>query len=433
MAHRMTRSRAYAGLLGFVALGGISFNALAGPCEFHAGPTNLAVRDGYTEFMPAAVVRPFKEVLPHVERAELDAAMRSEDSMWYDEGSMVFLYQDSVESVVGGRANCVARDVGERNASHPKISKLKNYFGPDYRFRFPFRMAAGTDNVTNVRVLNFWTPPKDSDGRALPVRWWKQSARGRWHWVFPVGTVFGEVMYEQAPNGQWYVFEVRMRKRYLDGWEIDLFRPFLTATAMADEVVTQRPNWQSDAEIARLVYHLRSPNTLTPYRLTTDVYRLAFPDIEGALDKLPDVSDSQLIIRLLTGTTFKSAEGAIWKEHGALETYAPAAEGNFSIVPKGYEIGMVAVNEVSCNRCHDQTGRKLGDFDFDVSAYGEVWGEDRIFTWHMFEPNRNIFGTFDDSDSNTRRPNPRLVRAGLLKNERPAVNDTIYKALPTPF
>ena len=39
-----------------------------------------------------------------------------------------------------------------------------------------------------------------------------------------------------------------------------------------------------------------------------------------------------------------TAEGAIWKEHGGKETYAPSGEGDFGIVPKGYEMGMIPVN-----------------------------------------------------------------------------------------
>src|SRR5690606_32497143 len=110
-----------------------------------------------------------KRVLPQVADSEVNDILHGEDTMWYDEDSMVFLYQDSIETVTGGRANCVGRDVGERNADNPAIAKLMNYFGPDYRFMFPFRTAAGTDNVTNSRVINFWAPPQ-KNGQTLPVR-----------------------------------------------------------------------------------------------------------------------------------------------------------------------------------------------------------------------------------------------------------------------
>lgn len=406
--------------------------ALAAPCEFTPGDPNLEARDGFAEFIAADKLQPFKNALPHVENAALEAVIRSPDTMWYDEESMVFLYQDSVEVVVGGRANCVGRKVGEANRNNPPIAKLMNYFGTDYRFKFPFRKAAGTDNVTNVKVFNFWAPPRQG-GSTLPVRWWKASARGRWHWVFPVGTMFGEVLYQKGPDDRWHVFEIRTRKRYRDGWEVDLFRPFATASSLADAVVAKRPNWRNQADLNRLVTHLRNPATLVPHRMVSEAYGAVFPAINGALDKLPAVDDSALIAELLDTTTFKSTEGAIWKENGGLETYAPSSEGDFQIVPRGYEMGMIPVNEVSCNRCHEQTARPLGTIEGDIVLYGEVWGEDRAFTWHLFQPNQFIYNTFDDSDSNTRRLNPRLVTAGLLKNERPAANDPNYKQLPTPF
>lgn len=429
MIHLRALSCAFIGLTPLL-LGAAT--AFGGTCDFVPVDPSLSAREGYAEFIAPEHLQPFKNALPNLERADLETAMRSSDTMWYDEESMVFLYQDSVESVVGGRANCVGRKVGEANRNNPAIAKLMNYFGTDYRFKFPFRKAAGTDNVTNVKVLNFWAPPKVL-GRTLPVRWWKASSRGRWHWVFPVGTIFGEVLFEKGPDDSWYVFEIRMRKRYRDGWEVDLFRPFVSATSMADAVVARRPNWQSRPDLNRLVTHLRNPATLVRHRMVSEAYGAVFPPIDGALDKLPAIEDSALIGELLSSTTFKSTEGAIWKEHGGLETYAPSSEGDFQIVPRGYEMGMIPVNEVSCNRCHEQTGRALGTFEGDIVLYGEVWGEDRAFTWHLFEPNRYIFNTFDDSDSNTRRLNPRLVQAGLLKNERPAATDPNYKQLPTPY
>jgi hypothetical protein len=345
---------------------------------------------------------------------------------------MVFLYQDSVESVVGGRANCVGRKVGERNRSHPQIGKLLNYFGPDYRFKFPFRTAAGTDDASNVRVINFWAPPR-ANGQVLPVRWWKASARGRWHWVFPVGTVFGEVQYQQAPDQRWVVYEIRTRTRYLDGWIPNVFRPFARAEELAQAITAREPNWQSQPGVAAYVEHLRNANNLTPAQMVSEAFASVFPTIDGALDVLPALNQPELIYSLLRETPFQSVVGTIWKEGSGLETYAPGGAETFGIVPGRYKGGLLAVNEVSCNRCHNETGHWLADFEDDIVLYGEVWGEDRIFTWHLFKPHRFIFDTFDDSDSNSRMINDRMVRAGLLQEGRPQPSDMIYRQLPVPF
>jgi hypothetical protein len=391
----------------------------------------LAVRDGYAEFMSEPRVAPWKARLPRIADAKTDDAMRSVDTMWYDEDSMVFAYQDSIEVVVGIRANCVGRRVGETNRNNPDIAKLMNYFGPDYRFMFPFRKAAGTDNVTNVKVMNFWNPPR-KDGRVMPVKWWKMSSRGRWRWVFPVGTIFGEVLFQKNSAGEWFVFEVRTRTRYREGWAVNVFRPFRTAEAMAGAIMGLRPQWDQDANLRTVVGHLRTRDNLVAHRFESRAFSKVFAPIDGALDRIPAIADETLVEELLTRTPFISTEGAIWKEGAGLETYAPSSQGEFSIVPRNYEMGMIAVNEVSCERCHSETSRRLGTFDTAVILYGEVWGEDRIFTWHLFEPHRKMYFTFDDEDG-SRRLNPRLERAGLLRNERPSSSDPDYKELPSPF
>jgi len=394
-------------------------------------PTNLETRPGYTEWIPAQQLAPFKAALPQIEHGPTNAAMRSPDTMWYDENSMIFAYQDSIETVVGVRANCVGRDVGERNSNNPDIARLKNFFGPDYRFMFPFRKAAGTDNTIGVRVFNFWAPPKKG-GQVLPVRWWKLSERGRWRWVFPVGTMFGEVLYQVSPSGEWVVFEVRTRTRYRDGWGVDLFRPFRTAKSMANAIKQRRPDWQDSSNLTTVVGHLESSSSLVAHRLTSTAFGKVFPPINGALDRIPAIDDADLVKELLTRFPFVSMEGAIWKEGGGLETYAPGSLGEFSIVPRNYEMGMIPVNEISCNRCHSETGRRIGEFDSATVLYGEVWGEDRIFTWHMFDPNNRIFGTWDAVDG-SRVVNPRLVSAGLLLNGEPTPAEPDYKTLPTAF
>ena len=84
----------------------------------------LPLRDGFVEFMPEHDLTPLKRALPQVADSEVNEILQSEDTMWYDEDSMVFLYQDSIETVTGGRANCVGRDVGERNANNPAIANI---------------------------------------------------------------------------------------------------------------------------------------------------------------------------------------------------------------------------------------------------------------------------------------------------------------------
>lgn len=401
-------------------------------CEYHdPGTSNLAVRDGYLDFISPENLAPFKKRLPKIKDAEMDAHLHSEETIWYDDFSMVYLYQDSIEVVTGARANCVARKIGEDNQNNPGIAKLMDFFGSDYKFLFPFRTAAGTDEVSNVHLVNFWVPPT-KNGKRLPVKYWKLSSRGRWRWAFPVGTVFGEVLYEQAPNQQWYPFEVRVRRRYLDGWDVNVFRPFRTASELSDSIIQRRPDWQVSLNLSSVVKHLQTKTNLVASKMESTAYEKVFPTIEGSLDVIPEIQDKSLVLELLTQVPFQSVEGAVWKENGDAKTYAPGSSADFSIVPKNYQLGLIPVNEVSCKRCHTDTGRRLYDFNFDIQLYGEIWGEDQIFTWHLFEPHERVWGPYDDSDG-SRKVNPRLVQAKLVVNQKPSEGDSDYKPLPTAF
>lgn len=390
----------------------------------------LSARPGHVDFMEASKLKPLKEALPNVTDKVIQNILKSPDTMWYDEESMVFAYQDSIETVVGLRANSVGRIVGEANRDSPDISRLLNFFGEDERFRFPFRTAAGTDDIADLKVVNFWSPPRNTFNKVIPVKWWKKSPRGRWHWVFPINTTFGEVLYQKSSSGKYYVFEIRIRKRYQNGWDVDVFRPFRKSTELVRAIQKLRPDWKKKQNLVKVIDHLKDRSTLQDVRLDSKPYEKALDPIEGSLDYLPDFQDEPLVIDLLTKFTFQSTEGRIWKENATQETYAPSSNSSFSVVPKNYKMGLIPVNEISCNRCHDQTGRGLGDFDGKVILYGEIWGEDRAFTWHLFKPNPGMYNTFDDADG-SRIINPKLVDAGLILQKKPSANDPLYFPLKT--
>lgn len=89
------------------------------------------------------------------------------------------------------------------------------------------------------------------------------------------------------------------------------------------------------------------------------------------------------------------------------------------------------MNELSCNRCHQDTGRQIGEFSFNSLLYGEVWGEDRIFTWHLFDESGNFNGAYH----NNRILNRRFDAAGLVVPYEggPDQPSTLYKELPRRF
>ncbi len=391
--------------------------------------SGLEVRDGYLEFTRHRVLEKYKKHLPTIDSPTANDFLRSDNTMWYDNDSMLFSYQDSQETVVGIRHNTVGFDVGMRNKSIPGIHKLIKYFDPE-GFKFPFKTTAGLDDSINTKVFKLWKPPFNSTGKVKPVVYWKEGSRKRWRWVFPVGTMFGEAMFIKNPEGGYSLFEFRTRTRYTEGWATDLFRPFTTSRSLANAIKAKRSDYSEKPDLKKLVEHLENQETLQFKELTSIPYGPIFKGLKGGFDVLPPINDPELITDLLRTTKFTSQSGVVWKSSGDLESFAPSTQSDYHVVPKNYTGGLIAVNEVSCTRCHQDTGRRLGELDSDVVLYGEMWGEDRIFSWHLFEPTKKFYATFDK----TRKINPLLVKAGLVQNAKPrGTENTDYQILPVRF
>lgn len=390
------------------------------------GGDALRTEPGYLDFIPPNEVAPFIAAIPQVSDSEIDAALRDPQAIWYDESSMTFVYQDSFGDPKGLRANRVGYDVGS-NASEPDIRALTEYFKPG-KFKFPFSVAAGADFADNTYALNFWLPPKDSTGKTLPVRVWSNNSH--WQWVFPVGTFVGEILFMQAPDDKsWVPFEIRVRLRKTDKWETSVFRPFVSATSLSTSIQAKRPAWATTPDLKALVDHLELSSSLEAFSLESPPYAALFPKMTGALDYLPSTTDTALIKELLRENTFQKANGTVWKADGTKTTFAASTHASFHIVPKDYIGGMFEVSDTSCRRCHEQTSRPLNNLDPRVVLYGEVWGEDEVFTWHPFaiEPD-----TFSVADGN-RRMNDRLVSAGLVERLSPASDPAHYTTLTKPY
>src|SRR5690606_1587984 len=121
------------------------------------------------------------------------------------------------------------------------------------------------------------------------------------------------------------------------------------------------------------------------------------PPLRGAMDYLPPISDLGLVKELLADRTFEDAMGERWKQSadGALTTYAPSTRARFHVVPREYLGGMLETTERGCRTCHEQTSRPLANLDSRVVLYGEIWGEDEIFTWHPFAIDERSFSVGD--------------------------------------
>lgn len=389
------------------------------------------------DIMDPAALAEVAERAPTIDDPWLLGVLESADTMFYDHRSIVPGYQDSfgdnVVTPIGMRPNTI--DPGLINLAVPGgHEQIFVEFGV---FHFPFGRPAGS-REEDLSTVDFWQPPRDAEGRLLPVVWWQRDPNAHTHrveWMFPAGTVLGEILYVNDGATRW-AFEIRVRVRELDGWRVDVFRPFPTAADLAQAIEvtrSERAEWMMSAELDALVAHLRDPSTLRSARLAATNFPGAFGAVDGAEDVLPALSDDSILRELLLRAPFRSARGAVWKEHDGLRTYAPTTDAGFSIVPRGYVGGFLEVNEASCDRCHQDAGRPFRDWYPNILAYGELWGEDESFTWHPFANARFVDGTgrVVQFNHDNRQMRQDFVSAGVLVPYEPAQHpDARYRKLP---
>lgn len=173
---------------------------------------------------------------------------------------------------------------------------------------FPWKGPAGLDPCDNAGSIKFVVLPEDQ-----PILWWRERLlhdthpEGTFRWVYPVGTVFGEILTVKSPDGWDYTFELRTRTRTAKGWSVNVFRPFASPAELAERIKKLEPNWPNQS---RLVAWLNR-NELNVSRLVNEHPRTVI-DRTALLDVLPPLKPS-LIEKLLTQTPFKSVLGQAWQ------------------------------------------------------------------------------------------------------------------------
>ncbi len=365
--------------------------------------------------------------MPRVADPWLKGILESTDTMWYDRLSIVPGYQDSfgdnVIAPIGMRPNSIASTMIDTAVpgGHAQLFKSRGLF------HFPFGRGIG-DRADNL-VVDFWHVPR-KDGAILPVVWWRRDPNAYTHrteWMFPRGTVTGEILFEVTADGTWFPFEIRVRVRELTGWTIDVFRPFPRAADLADALEARRtdePSWATDPDITALIAHARAPDTLQPAQLRASHFASAFPTIDGARDVLPALADPSILQALLLEVPYRSTRGQVWKEQGALIAHAATTAASFHVVPRDYDGGFLAVDDDTCTTCHRDAGRPFKDWYDNVLAYGELWGNDEVFSWHPFENATFVNGNGDVVDFNydNRTFRADFTPAGVLAPYQPSVH-----------
>ena len=82
---------------------------------------------------------------------------------------------------------------------------------------------------------------------------------------------------------------------------------------------------------------------------------------------------------------------------------------------------------------HVYAGRPFRDFYSNIVAYGELWGEDGIFSWHPFDDQFFVDANGDVVNFNydNRQMRTDMVDGGVLRPYEPAQHPPeIYSKLP---
>ncbi len=402
------------------------------PC---ATPVTIPLTGRPLDLMPPARLADIAARVPCIAPGAVRDVIESPRTFWYDKQSLTPGYQDSfgdnVVAPIGMRPNTIDASLIDTAVpgGHAQI------FAKPGTFHFPFGSPIG--NVSNVEVADFWQLPEQA-GAPLPVVHWQRDPNEYTHrveWMFPAGTVFGELMF-LVEDGVRYPFEIRTRTRRLDGWTVDVYRPFPRATELADAIEArrgERPEWAASAALDALVAQLRG-GTLAPFRVAATHFPGAFAARDAGIDELPALagSDAELVHELLMTTAFHSARGIAWKEQGGTYAWAAAAAGAGSIVPAAYNAAAIEVADTSCASCHRDAGRPFETWYDNILAYGELWGNDEIFTWHPFTLNKFVDadGAVVNFNYDNREIRPDFIAAGLVAPYSPAMHPaTVYQRI----
>lgn len=370
----------------------------------------------------------YKAALPTVAFRRVQEIFESPSTIWFDKEVMIPSYQDSVGdgsyTPIGARPNSRGRGI--------IVPAGRRLFSADgEHWSFPFGHTAGTDRTPNKHIINFMSLPADDDGY-LPVVYETfddNRALGglglhKWTWLFPVGTTMGEVIFLED-GGELYPVEVRTRRRYLTGWATNAFRPFPTAIHLAEAIKREAPSWASDSNLSSLVDHLERSDNIVAKTLRSPDFNDVFVT-SGFQDVLPPFADANLVKHLLTTTTFVSAFGQTWKQTSAGAAFYATTDEAFSVVPADSDIALLEVREASCVRCHQEAGRAIDDFEPEAILYGDIWGEDRIFSFHPWDQDRYV-----EFNTDNRRVRPVFDTSGIVARlDRSKHLDTIYRAIP---
>lgn len=319
----------------------------------------------------------FRALFPEVESDELSSILKAPETLLYSEREIPKAYQFWANNLPGLHA-----------VSFNISAEPSEPFG-NGNIEFPWGTPAGVHRSSGIETFKFLSLPKDESGNMLPVAWYPHHHRGDaqigYAWVFPIGTVIGECLLMRSPSNEQVMFELRIRRRTQNDWEVDVFRPFPTSESLVSRIQELRPEWESEETTRKLVEHLNNENRLAKQHLSDQHPSVSFSQSMG-VDVLPEIEDA-LALELLKTTPFQSSHSRRWAENeNGIYSVAPTTRDSFHVIPANFDGGFIDVDETSCLRCHDTVAKNVRNFEPFRDWYGRIRGSDGIFSFHPFSP-----------------------------------------------
>ena len=348
----------------------------------------IAIAQGQIQLMSPELEAQFRAGLPAVEDPEIKQFFDDPTTLLYTDLEMPQAYQFNM-STDGNAAN--GRDFAtfhdpQNNISGGQYESIKgDGFGGNANIEFPWRNPGGTDmaenNLLSYRMM--WLP-KSENGNPWPVIVWRARKGGQrggqnpvlHRWRFPNGTIFGEALAVKDSKSVGHVFEVRLRVRHDDRWDMMIYRPYDSYDEFYRELKKVDP----------ALYSTLDTNNFQVVRQTsTAPHPSPSFNVSSHSHTLPTMSE-QTVLKLLKGRVFKDVSHGAWFEDGDTKIFSPTSVQDFSIVPKGYGGTFLGSDNQSCMRCHQDTLMHVDNFDARRDWYGFVRGDDNIITFNPVEP-----------------------------------------------
>jgi len=272
--------------------------------------------------------------------------------------------------------------------------------------RFPWDRAGGTDEsgaengFASIRAFKMIRFPTRQNGRPWPFVWFRKDmrmpigrdAQGRtvvqrvsgYDGVFPVGTKIAEVLLFDIGNKP-VAYELRARRREIDGWVAGVARPFQTPKELADRIKELRPQWQSNPNLAMMVNDLMSEKDIPEADKADFHHRTAFAFYKRAgVYKLPGLLDNNLRYELLKTTPFYDRIGEkTYTSRKGVTAFAFTSDED-TIVPAKY--GGTWLGTTSCMDCHKQVQWNVRHFEESHPIPAFVPGFDGILSFNPIDP-----------------------------------------------